>query len=404
MIITVYTLKETKENIKMTDIKCVNCGSIIEIDKALEKQVEGRVILEMGDKHRREMEGLKEQITKEIKEENEEALKREAERIKKKNEIEVEELKKDIESQDDVNKKLREKLDELLDQLKKEKETRENVELESKKKMLEESDRIREEARKKAAEEYELKLKEKEKQLKDTTEALEEAKRKAEQGSQQTQGEVLELELEECLRREFAIDDIVEVKKGQRGVDIKQVVKNMMDECGTILWEAKNAAWNPGWIQKFREDVREANATIGILVSANIPEKHGDIFEIEGIWITRPRYALAVGGLIRAQIVGINTANRNAQNKDVKMDILYSYLVGPEFKHRVGAIVDNYKTLQDELNKEKKSAETRWARQEKVIGAVIKNTAGMYGDFQGLIGSTLGEIKQLEAGDDEDTE
>lgn len=396
----------------MSKIKCPKCGTLIEIDKALEDQVETRIKLELEEQHKKELaaaakendekiSAAKQQANDDAQKLIREMLEKETERIKKSHEQTIEELKKDKEADNKTNTELREKLNGLLEELRTEKKAREEAQLEANKKILEETGKIKEEEKKKADEAWELRYRQMEKQLEDTKTALSEAKKKAEQGSQQNQGEVLELELEQCLKNEFPYDEILDVKKGQRGADIKHLVKNFSEECGLILWETKNAAWQPSWIQKFKEDIRESNAVIGVLISVNVPESYGDISQVDGIWITRPRFALAVARLVRTQMLAVYAANKNSQNKDAKMEFLYQYLTGPEFKHRVEAIIDNYKMLKDELDKEKRATEKRWGKQEKAIEAVIRNTSGMYGDFQGLIGNALGEIKQLEPGNDE---
>jgi len=395
----------------MSKIQCPKCGTLIEIDKALEDQVETRIKLELEENHKKDLAAIVKEndekivtIKQQVKDESDtlikDTLERETERIKKSQEHIIEELKKDKDADDKTNEELRQQLSKLLEQLRNEKKAREDAQLEANKKILEETGKIKEEEKKKAEEAWDLKYKQMEKQLEDTKTTLLEAQKKAEQGSQQNQGEVLELELEECLKNEFPYDDILEVKKGQRGADIKHIVKNFSEECGLILWETKNAAWQPAWIQKFKEDIRESNAVIGVLISVNIPESYGDISQIEGIWVTSPRFAVAIARLVRTQILAVHAANKNSQNKDAKMEFLYQYLTGPEFKHRVEAIIDNYKMLKDELDKEKRTTEKRWGKQEKAIEAVIRNTSGMYGDFQGLIGNALGEIKQLEPEND----
>ncbi len=396
----------------MSEIRCPKCGTMIEIDRALEDQMGLKIRSELEERHRKELDeisksnderlsNLRKQAEVEAQKVINETLENERERMRKSQQQTIDELKKDKEAESKTNDELRKQLNEILEQLRNEKAARENAQLEAKKKLMEESDRIKEEEKKKADEEWDLKYRQMEKQLQDTKNALSEAKKKAEQGSQQNQGEVLELELEDCLKREFPYDEIEEVKKGQRGADVKQMVKNYSDDCGLVLWETKNAAWQPAWIPKLKEDIRESNAVIGVLISVNMPESYGEISEVEGVWVTRPRFALAVARLIRSQILGVYTANKGAQGKDAKMEFLYQYLTGPDFKNRIGAILDNYAMLKGELDKEKRSTERRWAKQEKAIEAVIKNTSGMYGDFQGIIGNALGEIKQLEPGDDD---
>lgn len=290
-----------------------------------------------------------------------------------------------------------------MDELRAERKAKENAELDAKKKLSEEESKIREEAKKDADEEHRLKQLEKDKTISDLQKSLADAQRKAEQGSQQNQGEILELDLEGDLRTEFPIDEIVEVKKGQRGADIIQTVKNQrLEKCGILLWESKNASWQPSWIAKFKEDIRNASANIGVIVSKELPDEYGDMKNIDGsVWVVKPKLALALAVAMRSQIINVYTANHNSENKDEKMEVLYQFLTGPEFRHRIESIVENYGTLQNEIEKEKRSAQLRWTKQEKSIRAVIDNTIGMYGDLQGITGGAMSEIKQLESGDDD---
>src|SRR5690606_16666251 len=196
--------------------------------------------------------------------------------------LQLEEAQREKDSAKEDNAELRKQLSDLLDQVRELTKARDNAEIEAKKKLQEETSKIEEEATKKADEKYQLKIAESEKKLADTQRALDEARRKSAQGSQQTQGEVLELELEERLKQEFPLDAIEEVKKGQRGADIKQHVTTQRGhQSGTILWETKNGKWQPAWIAKFAQDIREATANIGVIVSQELPDEYGDMKQID---------------------------------------------------------------------------------------------------------------------------
>jgi hypothetical protein len=409
----------------MNQIKCPKCGKPIDIDDVLSKDIETRIIAEEHKKHEMEIARVKEQAAElanqhlnaklEIAEEKKrQELDLERERIKAEleskakkesqgQELLVKRLQDDAESAKEDNMKLRDQLSELMDELRAERKAKENAELEAKKKIAEEESKIREESKKLADEEHRLKQLEKDKTISDLQKSIEEMRRKAEQGSQQNQGEVLELDLENELRLEFPQDELSEVKKGQRGADIVQVVKNQrLAKCGILLWESKNAAWQPAWIAKFKEDIRNANANVGVIVSKELPTEYGDMKHIDGgVWVVKPKLALALAAAMRHQIIGVHTANHNSENKDEKMEVLFHFLTGPEFRHRIESIVENYSVLQNEIEREKRTTALRWARQEKSIRAVIDNTFGMYGDLQGITGGAMSEIKQLESGDDE---
>ncbi|MDT2897170.1 DUF2130 domain-containing protein [Lactococcus lactis] len=408
----------------MSKVKCPNCGAEIDVDDILAKDVKAQVIAEEHAKHELDLEKVKKQAEETanqqlqsrlelVEQKKNQELDLEREKIKaefegkskkelQERELAMKQLTNDAETEKADNKKLREQLSEMMDQLREEKKSRENVELEAKKKLSEEEDKIREEAKKKADEEHRLKNLEMEKKLRDTQEALATAQRKAEQGSQQNQGEVLELDLEESLRQEFPLDEIKEVKKGVRGADVTQIVKNNhLEQCGIMLYESKNAAWQPKWIAKFKEDIREAGASIGVLVSKEIPADYGEMKNIEGIWVVKPKLVLALASAMRNQIISVWTANHNNENKDEKMEILYQFLTGTEFRHRVEGIVENYSTLQNDLEQEYRLATNRFHKRQKMLRGVIDNTIGMYGDLQGITGGAMSEIKQLEEPEEE---
>lgn len=415
----------------MNTITCTNCGQEIEIDKALEGQIEARILAAERHKHEKELVKIKaEQEAAIAKErsaatavanqqlEGEKELLRmqavadlelekkkivqevanEQRKVTVEQEVLIKTLRSDAEGAKEDSKKLREDLSKLMDQLRESNTARENAELEAKKKLAAEESKIREEVQKSADEKYHLRILEQDKQLADTKKALEDAQRKAAQGSQQNQGEVLELDLENRLREEFPFDEIQEVKKGQRGADIKQIVRNQSaTDCGSLLWETKNGKWQPAWVAKFKQDIREAGANIGIIVSQEIPSELGDMKQLEGsVWVVKPRLAPVLAVALRATILQVDVANKMSASKDTRMEGIYQYLVGTDFRHRVEAIVENYGMLQTEIEKEKRAAALRWSHQEKAIRAVIDNTIGMYGDLQGITNRALPGIKALE--------
>jgi hypothetical protein len=401
-------------------INCKNCGFVIEIDKALEGQIEARVLAAEHQKHeeelakvraeasaaaRRSTQAAMESARKEAETELEIAKKRlEAEivSVQKKataeNELKLKSLQEDAEAEKKASTQLREQLAEMMGELRAEKQARANAELEAQKKLAAGEDKIRAEVLKSADERYHLKILEQEKKLADTQKALEDAQRKAAQGSQQNQGEVLELDLEHRLREEFPFDEITEVKKGQRGADLKQIVRNQNGaSCGLLLWETKNGKWQPAWIAKFKQDIRESNASVGVIVSQETPSDVGDMKHLEAnVWVVTPKLATRLAAALRVTILQVDSANKMNAGKDAKMESLYQFLVGPEFRHRVEAIVENYTVLQDEIEREKRASALKWARQEKAIRAVIDNTIGMYGDLQGITNRALPNIKTLE--------
>jgi hypothetical protein len=212
-----------------------------------------------------------------------------------------------------------------------------------------------------------------------------------EQGSQQSRGEILELDLETQLRELFPDDDIIEVKKGQRGADIRQVVRTPLgSECGTILWEAKNAQWQAAWTTKLKADMRNGSADHAVLISTRTPDAVGPMKHIEGtIWVAQPKMTAILATMLRQSLLQLHSITALTVSKDERIEALHRYITGPDFRHRIEAIQDSYHALQDELEKEKRWCVQKWARQDRYIRGVLDNAVGMYGDFEGLNGSNL---------------
>jgi len=325
-----------------------------------------------------------------------------AKEAKKKAETEIslqmKALQEDLESKD---KKLREAQQNELT-LRKQKadlEARErNVDLEVARKVDSERASIYSEASRKADEEYQLKDKDKERKIADLIKQLDEAKRKAEQGSQQAQGEVLEIELEQMLKLSFPYDIIEPVPKGIKGADVLQKVNNPMGQyCGTIIWESKRTkGWSDGWIDKLKDDQREVKADIAVLMSITLPKEINGFSQFKGIWVTSYPLAMALAVALRANLIEVASAKQAAVGKVEKMEAIYNYLSGTEFKQKVEAIVEAFVTMNTDLAKEKVAMEKLWSKREQQIKKVVISTARMYGDMQGIIGASLPEIKSLE--------
>ena len=277
-------------------------------------------------------------------------------------------------------------------------ELRKNQELEVARKLDGERKLIFEKAKKEAEEENRLKLLEKEKQLEDTKKALDEAKRKAHQGSMQTQGEVLELDLESLLRDQFPIDEIEPVPKGIKGADIVQKVHNRSGRyCGTIVWESKyTKAWNEDWLSKLKDDQREVKAEIAVLVTETLPKEIESFAQREGVWVTSYLLSIALASVLRMSLIELAQHKLSIVGKSEKREVLYNYLSGPEFRQRFEAIVESFKSMKEELDQEKRAMIKIWAKREKQIEKIVNNTVGMHGDMQGIMGASLPQIKSLE--------
>lgn len=269
------------------------------------------------------------------------------------------------------------------------------------KKIGEMEEKLREEMKKKVEDEQSLKIMELEKKLADALKVNEEQKRKLQQGSQQTQGEVLELELFDILKREFGGDEIAEVAKGVRGADVMQtVVDKFGRKCGMILWESKNAKWSEGWIEKLAEDRRQVNANVAVLVTVNLPESVKNFSYLRGVWVTNRESVKGLAWALRINLGQVYVAKLAGEGKKEKSYEMYEYITGVEFKNRLEAMVEPNMGLLEELEREKRWFIQKWARQEKEIRKVIESAARMYGELQGISGRALPEIKALSEGTD----
>lgn len=253
-------------------------------------------------------------------------------------------------------------------------------------------------ARQEAEESLKLKVTEKEQTILSMQKQIEELRRKAEQGSQQLQGEVLELELEALLKAKFPRDTIEPVPKGEFGGDVLHRVASPLGQiCGTILWESKRTKnWSDAWLPKLREDGRTAKAEISVLVSQVLPKGIESFDQIENVWVTHPRHVLPVALVLRQILTEVGAARQASEGQQTKMEMVYQYLTGPRFRQRVQAIVEAFSTMQDDLDKEKKALTKQWAKREEELTRVMQATVGMYGDLQGIAGKSLKEIEGLD--------
>src|SRR2546423_2428363 len=257
---------------------------------------------------------------------------------------------------------------------------------------------VREQAKKDAEEHLSLKVLEREQTIISMQRQIEELKRKAEQGSQQLQGEVLELQLETLLGNKFPLDQIQPVPKGEHGGDlIHRVMLATGVCCGTILWETKRTKnWSDGWLAKLRDDQRAAKAEIAVIVSAILPKGVDTFDQIDGVWITHPRAVLPVALSLRQMLIEVGCARQASEGQQTKMELIYQYLTSPKFRLRMQAIVEGFTSMHDDLLKEKKAITKQWAKREEQLVRMMEATVGMYGEIQGIAGKTLHEIEGLE--------
>jgi hypothetical protein len=257
---------------------------------------------------------------------------------------------------------------------------------------------VRDKARLEAEGVLKLKVLEKEEQITSMQRQIEELRRKAEQGSQQLQGEAQELQLESLLRDRFPRDIIEPVPKGEFGGDVLHHVQNPQGQpCGAILWESKRTKnWSDTWLPKLREDQRAAKAELALIVSHALPKGIETFGFVDGVWITESRCAIPVAIALREHLIHLTAARQAGEGQLTKMEMVYQYLTGPQFRHRIEAVVEKLSDMQSDLEKERKMMTRQWAKRQEQIRCAAESTVGMFGDFQGIAGRALQEIDGLD--------
>jgi hypothetical protein len=399
-------------------IHCPQCQYAIEVTEVLSAQLRSQMQKEFeADMRRHELaiaerekgvakakdeiekakQGIAEQVTaqlaKERKQLTDAALEKAREQVNvelRDKELQLGEVQAKLKSAQEAELVLRKERREL-------EEAKQALELSVQRRLDEERSKIRDTAKREALEERSLKEAEKDKIINDLKTTIEDLKRKSEQGSQQLQGEVQELALEETLRQFFPFDEITPVPKGVHGGDALQTVRDTTGtNCGAILWESKRTKnWNDGWLAKLRDDQRAAKAQIAILVSLELPKGTTTFRHQDGVWITSTACAPQLAQALRVGLLEIAAMKRSLEGRSDKMEFLYNYLSGAEFRHRVEGIVEAFVSLKEDLEAEKRATQRVWAKREKQLERAITQTTGMYGDLQGIIGSQLATITAL---------
>jgi hypothetical protein len=261
----------------------------------------------------------------------------------------------------------------------------------------EERAKVRELALKERDDDYRLKLSEKDKQLTELKEKLDEAQRKADQGSQQRTGEVLELDLHNTLQAAFPFDLFERIPKGQRGGDVLRTVRSPTGaDCGRILWESKRTKnWQESWLPKLRDDQREARADIAAIASETLPEDVTSFGERDRVWVTSLGTVVPVAGALRYVLIETATARRAGDLTDSKKDLIFAYLTGPQFRQRMTSVAEAYVEMRSDLDREKRLIVKQWSTREKQLDRVAAGMACVYGDLQGIVGASLPRVEGL---------
>jgi hypothetical protein len=258
---------------------------------------------------------------------------------------------------------------------------------------------IRTKARQEADDAARLRVSEKDQTIESMARTIEELRRKAEQGSQQGQGEALELQLEDVLREKFPMDAIEAVGKGELGADIVQRVNGAVGRsAGVILYESKRTkAWSDNWLPKLRDDQRRSGADVAVIVSQALPRDVDHFDMLDGVWVTHPRCAIPVALALRHALIELDGSRLAQEGQQTKMEQVYKYLTGTRFRQRVEAVIEKFNDMREDLDKERKFIGRQWAKRETQIVAVIDSTAGMVGDLQAIAGRAMPAISSLDA-------
>jgi hypothetical protein len=253
-------------------------------------------------------------------------------------------------------------------------------------------------ARQDATDELKSQVSQKDAQIDSLGRTVEELKRKLEQGSQQTQGEAFELELENLLRGKFPLDLIEPVAKGEIGGDIVQTVNGQLDApAGVILWELKNTKnWSDNWLPKLRDNKRAAKADVALIISTALPKGVETFDLVDGVYVAHPRCAVPVALTLRQGLLEIANARATQAGQQSKAEQVYQYLTGPRFKQRIEAIVERFKDMRDDIDKERRFMVKTWAKREAQVTTMIESTVGMVGDLHGIMGQAMPEISSIE--------
>lgn len=314
--------------------------------------------------------------------------------------IEFKDLEKQLQESKEKNEEFRGQELKLREEKRKLEQKEKELELTTQRKLDEERKKIEEKVSHEEEEKYRLEKLEWEKQKSDMQKSLEEAQRKGKQGSQQTQGEVLELDFEETLRKTFPTDEIIPIEKGKSGADIRQVVKTQRgNACGVILWETKRTkGWSNDWPEKLKKDLRAEKANVPIIVTNSFPRGFNSLMGLhEGVWLVDYSLSRTIAELVRQGLIDVAKEKFLASNKEGKQEQLYDYVTSHEFVQQIESILEVRNTIVDQIDKERAAFEKQWKIRTEAADKLLRGTARMIGSIQGKLGSsTHMQIKGLD--------
>lgn len=413
-------------------IKCPGCGIEFPLHDAFTDEM-NKEVEKQKDEMRSQMQEYKVKIENELAV-REEAFKKENERkesayqkqleeaVKKQTQLTEEATRKSLTADYEHQMKLmqqsalenEEKLkvarSKELEFLQKEKQLKDKeaeLEILLQKKLLEGREKMKEQLAKEESEklqikeqEHLLKMKEMEKQMEAQKKMIDEMKRKAEQGSMQLQGEVQEILLEDLLRNTFPFDKVEEVGKGIRGADcILTVRNNLGNETGKIIYESKRTKdFSNEWIDKLKADMRALGADVAIIVTQAFPKDMERFGEKEGVYICSFQEVKGVTLLLRNALLKVFDVRKSGENKGDKMNMLYDYLTGNEFREQWKAISEGFLQMKSSIQTERVAMEKLWKQREKQLEKILLNAAHIQGSVEGIAGAENVNLNLLDSG------
>lgn len=353
-------------------IICPKCQTEISIDEVLTRDLEKKIETELSEK-------IKEKLNAE-------------------KSLEMEDIKRELREKSEKITEFREKELELREKTRKLEEREGELKLEVQRQIDEAKKKVEEEAYIKYSEEHRLKDREKDSKISDMEKLIEDLKRKSQQGSMQTQGEVAELDLEETLRHLFPYDDITEVKKGELGGDVRQIVKTVKGTtCGLIIWERKRTkAWDEKWVSKLKEDLVRDKAHLGVIVTEIIPKgfKNG-LGEKNGIWITTMEFVEILATLLRKNLYDVTREKVTSKNEKTDAERIYQYVRSHEFSTQIERMLEVYQTMMTQISKERAVWERQWGMREQQLKQLVGGVSNIYGTMQAIAGPAMPQVSSL---------
>lgn len=379
-------------------ITCIHCHKSFALTEALTEQIRGSMQTELAKEYDARLVAEREAYEKRLLEEKKTLWVTAQQKANEKAETELRDLKEQaLEKEKKLMEAQKHEL-ELRKQARDLEERAKSMQLEMERRLDEERKILGRKMQEEAEQQFARKMMEKDQQMEQLKKTIDDLKRKTDQGSMQLQGDAQEENLKASLEAAFPMDSVADVPTGIKGGDLIQTVRSTYGEdAGVILWESKNTKnWNAQWLKKLKGDQLLAKADVCIIATTVLPEGMSGFGHLDGVWVVDIRYAVAFAMNIRYHLVEMARAQRSLVGRDEKMELLYQYLSGTQFKSRVENIVSAFRSMKEDLDKEKRAFERIWSKREKEIERVISNTTGMYGDMQGIIGASLPTIAYLE--------